>query len=61
MYARRLNRGLSAEFLAENVAINGRKSHRHEVSSKKQALAENTTGNTNWFTVEEFVIRVTVP
>ena len=47
--------GSSGELFAKDVATGAWKSHRYEVSSKKDALA----GNPNWFTVEEFVIRVT--
>ncbi len=48
---------LGDEFYAKDVATGAWKSHRYEVSSKKEALA----GNPNWFTVEEFVIRATEP
>jgi len=47
--------GVSGKVFAKEVATGTRKSHCYEVSSKEEALA----GNPNWFTVEEFVVRVT--
>jgi hypothetical protein len=46
--------GARGELFAKNVATGPWKTHRYEVSGKKEALA----GNPNWFTVEEFAIRV---